>query len=186
MFESLGNGQFADVARPLGCAHIKDSRGVAIADLNSDGRLDMVISNNADPPVIYLNRLTETGDWFRIDLLDPTTSNPDALGARVELTLSEPSGNPTLTRFVESGSGFASQSELTLHFGLGQSPRIAGIDVVWPDGDRQALPQQHLSSFVGQWIQVSRGEKELQIVASHIEVASGRGKSAGQTQGVSE
>ena len=166
MFESLGNGQFVDVARPLGCDNIEDSRGVAVADINSDGRQDLVISNNADPPVIYLNEMSSSADWTRFDLTDSITKNVYAIGARVEVTLVKDSKSRTLTRTIESGSGFASQSELTVHFGLGRGATIEAVTVVWPNGVRQRLPQESLSQLLNSRVGIRRDLNGLTILPS--------------------
>ena len=166
MFESLGNGQFADVARPLGCDNIEDSRGVAVGDLNGDGRQDLVISNNADPPVIYLNEMSSSANWTRLDLTDAITKNVYAVGARVEVTLLQDSKSRTLTRTIESGSGFASQSELTVHFGLGRGATIDSVTIVWPDGVRQSLPQESLSQLTNARVGIRRDVSGMTLVPS--------------------
>lgn len=161
------------MARPLGCDNIEDSRGVAVADLNSDGRLDLIVGNNADPPVVFINRVREVGDWLRITLYDPSTGNSDAIGGRVELTLDESPSTRTLTRYVQSGAGFASQSELALHFGLGQSPTIAGIRVVWPDGKRESISVSQLAGAVNRNIRITRGNPEPKIAEPNMAIAVG-------------
>lgn len=167
MFESIGNGQYADVARPLGCDNIEDSRGCAVADLNGDGLQDLIVANNADPPVIYMNRQKSTGNWLRIDLTDPTGPNPDAIGARVVATIADDKnrdGTRTLTRHLESGSGFASQHELTVHVGLGAASSILDLTVVWPDGTRQRLPANQLIDVINHRIRITRDAAEFTYV----------------------
>jgi len=85
LFANAGNGEFVDVARPLGSDSIKDGRGVAIADFNGDGKLDVVINNNNSTPTIYLNNLRKVGASIRIKLVGKR-SNRDAIGALVRLT----------------------------------------------------------------------------------------------------
>jgi hypothetical protein len=166
MFESLGNGQFADVARPLGCEGLEDSRGCAIADLNGDGRQDIVVSNNADPPIIYLNRMSSAGNWARLELCDRSTENRHAVGAKVSLALKEGEKLRTLTRVVEVGSGFASQSELTLHFGLGQHEAIEKVEVAWPDGAHERISASDLPRLVNSSVGVVRNAGGLVVVPS--------------------
>ena len=175
MFESLGNGQFADVARPLGCDNIEDSRGVAVADLNGDGRQDLVISNNADPPVIYLNEMSSAGSWTRLDLTDSISQNVYAIGARVELTLLQNGKSRTLTRTIESGSGFASQSELTVHLGLGRGASIEAVTIVWPDGVRQSLPREYHSQLTNAHVGIRRDLNGLTLLPSRNRKANSTG-----------
>jgi hypothetical protein len=146
LFENLGNSRFSDVGRPLRCDEIAESRGVAIADLNKDGKLDIVINNNAASPTIYLNRISTNGNFFRCNLKgNPAVlqsgrgSSRDAVGARVEVDILNHGERESLVRLVEAGSGFASQSEATLHFGLGDAVIIEEIRITWPSGRQQTI-----------------------------------------------
>ncbi len=113
---------------------MRDGRGVAVADFDGDGRLDLAINNNNAAPTIYRNRLAASGNWLQL-LLAGSSSNPDAVGARVSLTLAADGGqSKTLTRWVEAGSGYASQSDFPLHFGLGEASDVEAIEITWPSG----------------------------------------------------
>lgn len=130
-----GTGQFIDIARASGGDEIKDSRGVAIADFNGDGRLDIAINNNNNVPALYWNRLTG-GRSLSLDLVGGQ-SNSDAVGARARVTLAggnQGAGGKTLTRWVEAGAGYASQGAHTLHFGLGPDATPVAVEVHWPSG----------------------------------------------------
>lgn len=129
-FDNVGDGQFVDIARPTHTDGTKDGRGVAIADLDRDGRLDLAINNNNASPTIYLNRTRAAGNWLRLELVG-RQSNRDAIGARVRLALAS---GEVLTRFVEAGSGYAAQSDFPLHFGLGDNTMIKEIEINWPSG----------------------------------------------------
>ena len=128
-----------DIARPTGSDCVKDSRGVAVADLNQDGRLDLVINNNNSTPTIYLNNFTPIGNWLEMKL-EGTFSNRDAIGARVKLT----AAGKTLTRYVEAGSGYASQAMLPVHFGLGHATIIDALVIHWPGGFVQKLDGEEM------------------------------------------
>lgn len=92
--------------------------------------------------------------------LNGRESNPDGVGARARLTLRDGPGAParTLTRWLEAGSGYASQSQHSLHFGLGGSPSLEALEVTWPsghvdrfDGDELAV-DHHLRIVEGEGI----------------------------------
>jgi enediyne biosynthesis protein E4 len=138
-----GGGRFVEAARPLGTDGVGDGRGVAVADFDGDGRLDLAIHNNGATPSLYLNRGAGPRLGLRLELVG-TVSPRDAVGAKVRLALSGASPE-TLTRWVEAGSGYAAQGAFPVHFGLGEAPRVETLEVTWPSGtierwDAAALP----------------------------------------------
>jgi hypothetical protein len=118
---------------------------VAVADFDGDGRLDLVINNNSETPVLYLNNLRKTGRGVELRLVGGQGSNRDAVGARVRLT----AGGKTMTRSVEVGSGYASQSMLPVHFGLGAAERVESVEVRWPSGQVQRIEGERLRDLTG-------------------------------------
>ena len=156
LYLNLGNGQFADVARPLGSDCKKDSRGVGIADLDRDGRLDLVITNNNAEPLVLLNDLTQTGNYLLLDL-EGVVSQRNAIGAVVEI----PKGDRTLTRQVQAGAGFASQRMHTLHFGLGEVDQIEGLTIRWPSGHVDSFDAEAVFGLVNQTVHFREGSEVL-------------------------
>jgi hypothetical protein len=160
LFANLGGHRFMDVARPLGADSTKDGRGVAVADLNGDGRLDVVINNNNAAPTVYFNRLRKTGNWLRLDLVG-TVSNRDAIGAVVRVSVRSGGREITMMRQVEAGSGYASQSESTLHFGLGDARRVERVEIAWPSGLRQVFRGAELDGMVNRRASVREGGSQI-------------------------
>lgn len=153
---------FADAARPLGCAEIQDSRSVAIADLDNDGRLDMVVANNADPPTIHMNRIRSAGNYLRVVLTGARDKNRDAIGGRVRVTIEHNEQRRTLSRWVEVGSGYCSQSDTRLHFGLGQAEKVTALEVTWPDGQKQTFQEEALQDIVNRELRIQQGVDRLE------------------------
>ena len=152
-----GPGRFIEAGRALGCDGVEDGRGVAVADLNSDGLLDIVINNNNGPPSLVINHVEDAGNWLQIRLVGGDRCNRDAIGARVEVLINASGTEQRLTRWVEAGSGYASQSDGRLHFGLGEATQIESLQITWPDGERQDLDPELLTSLVNELVVIRQG-----------------------------
>jgi hypothetical protein len=134
---SDGTLQFTDIAMAVGADDIKDARGVAIADFDNDGALDIVINNSTGDsgdaskarPALLRNNIGARRSWLAIEL-EGTESNRNGVGALVKIE----TGAETQTRLVSAGSGFASQNSARLYFGLGEKKQVDALAVRWPSG----------------------------------------------------
>jgi hypothetical protein len=141
---SLQGRRYLDVAGAVGCTDLFDGRAVALVDLRGRGALDLVVANQKGPLLIYENQVDPARDWVSFALTG-TASNRSALGASVTLewtAADAPDGQPAArvqARVVDGGSGFCSQNERALHFGLGYGATIAHATVRWPSGHAQVL-----------------------------------------------
>lgn len=104
----------------------KVSRGTAFGDIDNDGDTDIIVANLKDTPTVLRNDGGNDRNWINIKLIG-THCARDAIGARVTLT----AGEITQTRDVKSGSGYLSQNDMRLHFGLGDVENIDSISVRW-------------------------------------------------------
>ena len=127
-------GRFVDVAETAGVTDTYDGRAVAYADLFNRGVQDVIVANQGAPVLIYRNRITNGGNWVRLEL-EGTFSNRGAIGAEVTV---EWSGR-RLRKVVDGGMGFASQNDRRLHFGLGEEVRTGRVTIQWPSGQFQVL-----------------------------------------------
>ncbi len=120
-------GGFDPLANPGdGVTQARASRGLAVADFDGDGDLDLVVNNWKEAPDLLRNDLARAGHWLRLRL-QGTGKNRAALGARVRVT----AGGRSQTQEVCSGGSYASQSDAALTFGLGDAAS-ARVEVTWP------------------------------------------------------
>lgn len=165
-----GNGQFIDIARASGGDEIRDSRGVAIADFDGDGRLDLAMNNNNNVPALYWNRIDNGSHFLGVELLG-RQGNTDAVGAKVSLTFESRDGaSKTSTRWVEAGSGYASQSSHLVHFGLGAAPRLKALEIHWPSGQVDHFEAASLE--VDRTLRIAEGGELLASTPAHSRALS--------------
>jgi hypothetical protein len=129
-----GSGRFIDVAQAVGVTDTYDGRSIALADMWNNGALDVVVANQRGPLLIYRNTVNAGNDWIEFSL-EGTRSNRSAIGAQMTLYWD---GKEQLQQ-VSGGSGFASENDRRLHFGLGKNPRIEKAIIHWPSGTMQTL-----------------------------------------------
>ena len=109
-------------------------RGVAFGDFDKDGRVDAVVTRLNDTPLLLNNRSAGGNHWIGLKLVG-RSSNRDGIGARLVLR----SGGSAQTNHLTGSTGYASSSELTVHFGLGNQSAVDRLDIEWPSGKRQRL-----------------------------------------------
>ena len=139
LFRGLGNDKFDDVSRAAGPV-LSDrtvARGACFADYDNDGKVDAFLVNLGAKGTLLHNVSTNTGHWIAINLKG-TKSNRDGIGARVEVF----AGDRRWTQERVADSGYLSQNEARLHFGLGATTTVDKIVVHWPSGRDQTLEKQ--------------------------------------------
>ncbi|MGB6727056.1 MAG: CRTAC1 family protein [Terracidiphilus sp.] len=129
VYRNLGNRKFQDVSKEMGpgITARHSSRGCAFGDFDNDGDIDVVVNNMNEIPSLLRNDGGNQNNWIKVKLIG-TKCNRTALGACVRVT----TGKHTQMDEVHSGTSVMSQSDLRLHFGVGQVRKIDRLEVKWP------------------------------------------------------
>lgn len=136
ILENLGNEKFVDVSLERGKYFQMEyvGRGTSIGDYDNDGDLDALISNLNDQCRFLRNNKGNQNNWLTIRLTG-TTSNRDGVGARIKIT----SGGKIQISQKKSTTGYLSQNDPRIHFGLGKDDLVEKIEIIWPSGKEQVL-----------------------------------------------
>ncbi len=141
---NTGHG-FEDVSAEAGSVFREAwvGRGIAIGDIDNDGRMDAVVTTNDGPLYVLRNETPATNHWLTLKLVGHT-SNRDAIGAEVRIVTM----NGFQTGTVTTASSYLSASDKRLHFGLGEETSIQTIEIHWPSGIRQILKNVRANQVV--------------------------------------
>jgi hypothetical protein len=161
LFAGDGRGEFDAVSSPLpesgerargfiddtGIPEILAPRGTAVADYDHDGDVDVVVWQEADRVLLLRNDSPNDHHWLRV-ALSGSSANGTAIGALVVVHADGDAGPLVQRRQVVSGTSQQSQSEATLHFGLGARARVTRVEVTWPGGGDQVVLEPDVDSLL--------------------------------------
>ena len=135
LFRNTSLRRFTEIGRTTGTAFSVErvGRGLAAGDVDNDGDLDLIVTNNGEPAELLRNDGGNRGTALLVRLRG--TRNADGIGARIRVT----TGGRMQTRDVKAGSSYLSQSDLRAHFGLGAATTIDRLDVQWPTGATETV-----------------------------------------------
>lgn len=183
VWRNEGNEVFKEVAAEVGLADTGDGRGLAIADFDNDGDLDVYAANQGQEGVYYRNEAGNQNNWLKVDLVG-THCNRNAIGTRVKVV----SEDWVQIREVDGGDGDHSQCPYRLHFGLGKRTAIDYVEIRWTTGYVERFenvkPNQilkHIEQTPGPFLAERQRFKEAEIEAQRR--AAEREKREGTTTG---
>jgi hypothetical protein len=145
LFENLGGGQFKDVSIEKG-PYFKEEfvgRGACMGDYDNDGDLDIFIVNLDGQSKFLRNNKGNENNWISL-LLVGESSNKDGIGSRIRIT----AGGDVQTAQKKSTTGYLSQNDPRVHFGLLKNEMIEKIEIKWPSGKYQILEQVKANQIV--------------------------------------
>jgi hypothetical protein len=137
LYRNVGQGKVEDLSSRVGPG-IQTAgawRGVAVADFDNDGNLEVAVAQLAGPAALFVRRGGPANNWLILDL-QGRSSNRDGIGARIKLSLAS---GLTLWEHVTTANGIYSASDKRVHFGLGNESAPSSLEVLWPSGIVQRL-----------------------------------------------
>ncbi|WP_395089199.1 CRTAC1 family protein [Armatimonas sp.] len=127
-----GAGRFTEVAQAVGATDLFDGRAVALADLDNNGTLDILVANQRGPLLVYKNQADPKNHWLTVSLESKTSP----IGAEITLFWK----GMKQRQVVTGGVGFCAQNDRRLHFGLGTGSVIEKVEIRWPGGKITTIP----------------------------------------------
>jgi enediyne biosynthesis protein E4 len=145
MFRNLGKGRFEKTSEALGPDFVRPvaGRGLATADFDNDGDIDIAVNVRGDSPLLLRNDGGNANHWLEI-LLIGTQSNRDGVGSVLKLT----SEGVTHVEQAKGGMSYMSASDPRIHFGLGKRTTIESLVITWPSGHVDKLTNVPIDKII--------------------------------------
>ena len=156
LFRNQGDKTFRDITQAAGLDRTSVGRGCAYGDVDNDGDVDLLVSNNGVTKAygnvqLLRNDSEPSSNYLRVRVTG-TRSNRDGIGTRVRLSV----GDSVRQQIVRTGGSYCSQSEMTLTFGLGKSDTVAQLEIRWPSG----AVDQYVELEANQLVEVVEGASQ--------------------------
>ncbi len=138
LFLNDGQGHFVNVSElnPAFCGFVGVGRGLAKADFDNDGAIDLLAICAGGPAQLFRNVASRRGHWLTVRALDPALGNRDAIGAEVIVE----TGDRRYWRLIQPSCSYLVSNDPRAHFGLGAASHFNSILVLWPDGLDERFP----------------------------------------------
>ncbi len=165
LYRNPGTGAFVDISVAAGVNDSTHGRGLACADYDNDGDIDVLIgvadahATTDNHALLFKNELNNGNGWLKVRLVG-TTSNRDGFGAQVSVF----AAGRTFIREIDGGSSHMSQNSSIAHFGLGSLGAIDSLSVSWPGGAVQTFD----SLGINQLVVVTENDDSLQVISTSL------------------
>ena len=135
LFRNTGDGRFEETSAAAGPAFARPDigRGAAFGDIDNDGDIDIVVTNNNGPVKLLINQTGARRHWLQVRLQQPS-GDRFGLGARLGI---ERPGRPTIWRRVRTDGSYLSAGDARVHVGLGATEAVEAVIVEWADGHQE-------------------------------------------------
>jgi hypothetical protein len=145
LFRNDGNRRLTEVGRQAGPGFAEDrvGRTLAAGDIDNDGDLDFLVTNNGQRVELLRNDGGNRNDSLTVRLVG-RRANRDGIGARIRLT----TGSKVQVREVKAGSSYLGQNDIRVHFGLGSRKTVDRLEVIWPGGMKDVAERIAVNAIV--------------------------------------
>jgi hypothetical protein len=145
LFKNDGSGKFIDVSTQAKefTERVENSRGLVFGDIDNDGDIDLLVTNEGGRARLYQNNIKKKGNWITISAID-TSINRDMYGTKITIV----SNDHRYLRLINTGHSFCSSHDPRAHFGLGNITSINKILVIWPGGDNEVFKNVNVNQFL--------------------------------------
>jgi thiol-disulfide isomerase/thioredoxin len=165
LFLNLGNRKFVDISGCSGIDSATDGRAGVFADFDNDGDLDVFSTTiQGQSHLLFRNNVGQDNRWLRVELEGGPSLGRDAWAAVVRVRTSA----GTLTKTKAGGSGFISQHDPRLLFGLGTDESVASIEVTWPDGTAEPFAGPFAAGTTVRLVQGKGKAETVRLAASRL------------------
>lgn len=144
VFINNQNGTFSEIDQQLigDAANVSVGRGTAFGDLDNDGDMDIVISNNNQPANLLIKKDSPENNWIGFEL-EGISSNRDAIGAKVTIETE----NGKQIAYVNPGASYLASNDKRIVFGLNGSDKIVSLSVCWPGGQEEIFTLKKVNQY---------------------------------------
>jgi hypothetical protein len=130
LFDCDGTWPCTDIAASVDVDDAGDSYGIALADVDNDGDVDLIVQDNDEPLKLYINHEGELRNWLKVRVFGLGHNGP-AIGALVRVRVG---ATWQMREVLAGGNNYKGQNELTVHFGLSDATVVDEVEITWPGG----------------------------------------------------